>query len=222
MVRALIVDDHTLFAEALGGALRREGHVTAVAGTGAEALGHVRREGPDIVLLDLGLGAESGLDVGASILAERPDTKLLAVTAGADAALVDDAVAAGFHGYVRKDAGLADLVASVEAVMAGRSVLPPSEGEVAVDGSRDVGAQLAASLTSREVEILRLLADGTTTKEIASRLHIASNTVRSHVQAVMSKLQVHTRLGAVAFAQRHGLLQRPIGRFGSRSAGGLN
>jgi two-component system nitrate/nitrite response regulator NarL len=207
VTRALIVDDHALFAQAIGSLLEREGfEVVGVVGTGREALESVRRARPDLVLLDLRLPDRSGLDVGMAILDESPSTKLVAVSALNDSASVGDAIRAGFRGYVTKEAGVSHLVRSLEAVVEGNTVLPREVGRrPAADPREQQASALVGQLTPREREILQLLSDGATTKAIALRLHIAPNTVRSHVQGLFSKLQVHSRLEAVALAARHGL-----------------
>jgi len=208
MTRALIVDDHALFAEAIGAALEREGYeVVDVVGTGREALEAVRRTQPDLVLLDLGLPDRSGVEVGTAILRECPATKLLAVSARTDTESVGEAGRAGFHGYVTKEASVSHLVRSLDAVVRGHAVIPRESGRrvAAADPAQRHAWRLAAHLTRREREILQLLVDGATTKDIARRLHIAPNTVRSHVQGLLSKLQVHSRLEAVALAARYGL-----------------
>lgn len=209
MARVLIVDDHSLFAEAITGTLEREGHeVVGVVSTGREALEAVRVAEPHVVLLDLGLPDRDGIEVGAEILRRRPTAKIIAVTARVDHHSVRDAVRVGFHGYVSKESALSELVSSVEAVVAGRVVIPRRTGQ-ATARSRAAPSpwqRLADSLTPREREILHLLVEGATTGKIAGDLHIEVNTVRSHVQRLMSKLQVHSRLEAVAFATRNGLV----------------
>lgn len=213
VTRALIVDDHAMFAQAISSMLEREGfEIVGVVGNGREALEAVRRSHPDLVLLDVGLPDRGGLDVGMAILEESPATKLLAVSAIEDVGAVREAIRAGFHGYVTKRAGVSHLVRSLDAVMGGHTVLPREVGLARPADQRDRRAmKLAAALTPREREILQLLVDGATTKEMARRLHIAPNTVRSHVQGLLSKLQVHSRLEAVSFAARHDLTS-PAGR----------
>ncbi len=208
MTRALIVGDHALFAEAISAILEYEGcEVVDVVATGHEALEAARRVHPALVLMDLGLPDRSGVEVGMAILAENPSTELLAVSALNDPEPVREALRAGFHGYVTKEAGISYLVRSLGAVIEGHTVIPREAGRrvAADDPGQRQALQLAARLTPREREILQLLVQGSTTKDIAGRLHIAPNTVRSHVQALLSKLQVHSRLEAVAFATRHGL-----------------
>jgi two-component system nitrate/nitrite response regulator NarL len=205
--RVLIVDDHKLFAEAVSVFLEKSGFtVVGLAHDGAEALAAVGRERPDLVLLDLNLPDCDGLSLGARILERRPTTKLLAVTAMTERSAVAAAVEAGFHGYLTKDANVSQFVTSIQAALSGQLSVPHglvtrrrSEEEATAD-------LLARQLTTREREILRLLAEGAASEEIARRLSISANTVRTHVHNVLTKLGVHSRLEAAAFAVRHGLV----------------
>ena len=207
MIRAIIVDDHTLFAEAVGAALADRGYrVEKVVRTGREAVEAARRIRPDLVIMDLQLPDGNGVDVGRAIVEQVPSTKVLAVTGDRDPELVWRSMRAGFHGFVTKESSMSTLVESLDAVLSGRTVTPRggrgSRGEEEGIWSRPS----SEPLTPREQEILRLLARGARTRQIAGMLHIATNTVRSHVQALLSKLGAHSRLEAVAIARRRGLL----------------
>lgn len=206
-IRILIVDDHKLFADAISPALQRQGiDVVGIATNGSEALEAVRRDPPDGVLIDIGLPDRSGLVVGAEILEERPSTVVIAVTALEDARMAREAARAGFQGFLPKSSNLRQFVHEVGAVLGGEAVFP-REG-VRRDGPPPVRqTPLAAEqLTAREREVLALLSRGATSQTIADALGIAPNTVRTHVQNILSKLQVHSRLEAVAFAVRHGVV----------------
>jgi DNA-binding NarL/FixJ family response regulator len=211
-IRILIVDDHKLFADAISPALERQGiDVVSTATNGAEALEAVRRDRPDGVLIDIGLPDRSGLAVGSEILREWPSTVVIAVTALEDARMVREAARAGFHGFLPKSTDLPQFVSSVRAVLGGEAVFPRR----GVGASAIRQAPLAAEqLTARERDVLALLSRGTTSQGIADALGIAPNTVRTHVQNILSKLQVHSRLEAVVFAVRHGVVDD-----GSRSYG---
>jgi len=207
-VRALIIDDHLLFAEAIKPALAAEGvEVLGVATSGAEGLRAVAEHRPDLVLVDLGLPDQSGLSVGRAIAAEHPETKVVALTALEDPRAVRDAVRAGFHGYVTKDTSTSRFVQAVRSALAGQVVYPR---RLAMRGARtaeeETARLLASQLTSREREVLALLARGATGREIAARLAISPNTVRTHVQSILTKLQVHSRLEAAVFAMKHRLV----------------
>ena len=204
-IRILIVDDHKLFADAISPALQRQGiDVVGIATNGAEALDAVRRDLPDGVLIDIGLPDRSGLVVGSEILEERPSTVVIAVTALEDARMVREAARAGFQGFLTKSTNLRQFVHEVRAVLGGEAVFPRGGG----GGASPIRKTplVADQLTAREREVLALLSRGARSQTIADALGIAPNTVRTHVQNILSKLQVHSRLEAVAFAVRHGVV----------------
>lgn len=209
-VRVLIVDDHKLFAEAIRWSLERRGiDVVGLAGTAAEALTNVERWKPEVVLVDLGLPGEDGLSLGRKILQRHPGTKVLAVTALTDPQAIAGTVREGFHGYLTKDAPVSQLVSSVQAALNGHFVVP--ERVAAASEGRPKAEQeatlLAQQLTERERQLLTLLVEGRNNKEIAARLAISPNTVRTHVQSILTKLQVHSRLEAATYAVRYGLVK---------------
>jgi two-component system nitrate/nitrite response regulator NarL len=206
---ALIVDDHQLFAEALGSSLERHGlKVVGTVSNEEEALEAVRRLAPDIVLMDLGLPGRGGTALGAAIVEEMPDTKVVAVTALRDPQAVAEVVRAGFSGYLTKDASVDRLVSSIRAILTGQVVLPGRLARAAA-GARSPDEQdahlRAEHLTTREREVLQLLAEGASSQQVAERLSVSSHTVRSHVQNILAKLQVHSRLEAATFAVRYGI-----------------
>ncbi|MGH2755751.1 MAG: response regulator [Actinomycetota bacterium] len=212
-MRVLIVDDHKLFAEAIRPTLVESGiEVLELAQTGERALEMATEYKPDLVLLDMGLPDIPGLEVGRKIHEELPETKLIAVTALNDPDLVRETIASGFHGYVTKDTPLSQFIASIDFVLAGQTVLPqrlsPRAAGARTDEEKEAALR-ARYLTFREREVLRLLAEGASSAEIARRLSVSMNTVRSHVQNILSKLQVHSRLEAAAFAVRYGIVNAP-------------
>lgn len=209
-MRVLIIDDHKLFAEALRPLLEEEGmEVVDVAATGEAGLAIAERERPDLVLVDLGLPDESGLDVGRKLL-EMGKVTVVALTVMDSAKFVQQAVEAGFQGYVTKDTPLSRLVKAVREAAEGRRVIPdwPSRQKTPRVPAGEEQVLLIAQLTEREREVLALLAEAASSSEIARRLGISVNTVRTHVQNILAKLQVHSRLEAMAFAVRHGLVPR--------------
>jgi NarL family two-component system response regulator LiaR len=208
-IRVLIVDDETLFAEMLASSLESRGvEVVGTAANGRAAVALARAVTPDMVLMDLGLPDIDGLTAGKRILADRPDTKVLAITGLNDAGMVREAIRAGFQGYVMKETSLSELLGSLMAVARTQSVLP-REAAQALAGmrSKEQDAELLAEqLTARERQILTLLSEGVPGRDLAHHLHLSPNTVRTHIQNICSKLQVHSRLEAVAFAMRHGIV----------------
>lgn len=213
-IRILIVDDHTLFAEAIRRALEDFGlSVIEVVSQGSEAVKAVDRSDPDIILMDIGLPDQSGLAAGHAILERHPDAKIIAVTALSERAAVDEALRIGFVGYLTKDTPVRQFVNAVRSAMDGHLVLPhrlSSNGRLSQQ--EDQVALLASQLTPREREVLTLLVEGANGKVAASKMGISSNTVRTHVQNILTKLQVHSRLEAATFAVRNSLVEIPTPR----------
>ncbi len=206
-MRVLIVDDQQLFADAVAAALQDHGVDVAAAPDGRAALDFLEEHAADVVLLDIGLPGQSGLEVGRAILERRPESRLIALTALQDASVADEALAVGFAGYLTKDTQLGTLMDAIQVVFDGEVVVP---GHLVRSVSRpgrvdDDVALLVSQLTGRELEVLELLAAGRPSDAIASALYISRNTVRTHVQSILAKLGVHSRLEAAAFAARHGL-----------------
>jgi two-component system nitrate/nitrite response regulator NarL len=214
MTKILIVEDHTLFADAIRSSLDDlDMEVLDPCPDGATALEAVRREPPDLVLLDIGLPGQSGLAVGRQILEMAPGTRVVALTAMEDVRTMREAMSAGFHGYLTKDVALRQFVGSIRAVLDGQMVLPHRLARRAsgmASPEDQAAGLLAQQLTSREREVLALLVSGTNSGEIARRLTISPHTVRAHVQGILTKLQVHSRLEAAAFAIRHGIVEAPM------------
>jgi DNA-binding NarL/FixJ family response regulator len=204
IIRVVIVDDHRLFADAIRVTLTEMGmSVVDIYATAEGGLAGTRENRPDMVLLDLGLPDRSGLELGRDILEELPETKVVAVTALEDEGSVQDAFKAGFHGYLTKQTEAERFKHVLRSIEDGQSVFPQRQ-----IGRKRSGAELLADqLTTREVEVLQLLAEGATSGQMAEQLDVSPNTVRTHVQGILSKLQVHSRLEAAAFAVRHGLVK---------------
>lgn len=178
-----------------------------MATTAEEAVSEVRRAQPDLVLMDIALPDQSGLVAGKRILEEWPRMKILALTALDDRLVAEEALRRGFRGYVTKEVPLTQLLNSIWAVLDDQLVIPHRLGPVGPGTDRDGEAALLASqLTPREREVLTLLVEGASRDVIVERLRISPNTVRTHVQSILTKLQVHSRLEAATFAVRHGIV----------------
>jgi DNA-binding NarL/FixJ family response regulator len=209
-ITVVVVDDHQLFAEALASALRDEGvRTVVVTTTGHKGIDAARRVRPDLMLVDLGLPDMTGLDVGRAVVGERPETKVVVLTGLYRPESAREALQSGLHGYLTKETGLSQLMDAIVSVSDGQTVLSRPIA-AAVAGARSPEerhwALLAKQLTRRERQVLALLATGASSEEIARRIGIMPNTVRTHVQNVLTKLQVHSRLEAAAFATRAGLV----------------
>jgi two-component system, NarL family, nitrate/nitrite response regulator NarL len=205
-MRVLVVEDQQLFAEALAATLREEGAtIVGVAASGRAALASVQDECPDLVLMDLGLPDEDGLIIGREIMDLHPTVRVIALTSDRDPRFAREAFKAGFHGFLTKDARMRDVTSAIRSVMQGEVVIPRNVADRGSASGHTVG-MLADQLTQRELEVLTLLTRGATSSSIANVLSISPNTVRSHVQNILAKLQVHSRLEAAAFAVHNGLV----------------
>jgi DNA-binding NarL/FixJ family response regulator len=183
--------------------------VAEPAGDAAQALDAIRQERPDLVLVDLGLPDMYGIDLGKIILDEWPDVIVVALTQLSDPRAVREALQAGFHGYLTKETPLPLFLRSVQMAMAGEVVVPhrlAAEAAGARSPEEKHADLVREKLTPRENQILALLVEGASTKTMAQRLSLSKNTVRTHAQNILEKLQVSSRLEAVAFAVRHGLV----------------
>ena len=209
-MRVLIVDDHTLFIDAIRPIVEDLGaSVVAVATTGRAGVDTARDVRPDLVLVDIGLPDRSGLSVATEILGMFPEIDVVALTGLEDESLAREASRIGLKGYLSKDVSLEQFRSSLHAVLSGGRVrLLPGVAQArgrSERGPKNVAKMLASHLTSREREVLALLVRGQSGADIARELSISKNTVRTHIQSILTKLQVHSRLEAVAFATRHGI-----------------
>lgn len=214
-IRVLFVEDHQLLADALSALLSREPDmdVVGVAGSVAEAK-ILARDRVDVVLMDYHLPDGTGAEATRAIKARWPVARVVMLTAVKDDETVLESIQAGADGYLTKDRAADDVVQAVRAAYAGETLLPRSviveiARRVAVARERTDDRRLIEPLTPRELEVLRALTDGLSTPEICERLYIAPNTLRTHVQNIMGKLRVHSKLEAVAFALKNRLVEPP-------------
>lgn len=204
------MDDQRLFADAIRLTLQTMGlEVVGVECTAEGAIEAAREHRPDVVLMDLGLPGQSGIVVGERILEAQPETKVVALTALEDAQMVKEALRAGFAGYVTKETAPERFERAIRSVVDGQVVVPMNLGRRLFRGGgpRSPDELLASQLTTRELEVLSLLAEGESSRRIAEKMRVSPNTVRTHVQNILAKLQVHSRLEAAAFAVRSGLVR---------------
>lgn len=205
LLRLLIVDDHEIVRQGLVALLdRREGFaVVAEAGTVAEAIEQAERHHPDIVVMDVRLPDGSGIEACREIRAEMPDTKVVMLTSYPDEEAVLSAIVAGASGYLLKQIRARDLVAALEAVGRGESLLDPAVTEKVLERIRRMASgtytdELAA-LTPQEQKILLLVAEGKTNKEIAADVFLSDKTVKNYVSSILAKLNLERRAQAAAF-----------------------
>ena len=210
-IRVLVVDDHPMVREGLRSMLSGEGvEVVAEAASGAEAVLRAGERAADVVLLDLELPDMDGLTVLRRIREIDARLPVLVVTMHQEAGLVRRAVAAGATGYVLKGVGRAELLASIHAVRNGESVLDPVLLRAAIEDPpewRPAGADSAPGLSRIELDLLRLMADGLTNRQISERLRWSQATVKKYIQRILEKLDVADRTQAAVEAVRRGLLE---------------
>jgi DNA-binding NarL/FixJ family response regulator len=205
MTRVVLVEDHDMVAEAIGLALERSGiEVIARASTVASALADARRGKPDVVLLDRRLPDGDGTALIPELVAGG--AKVLVLTGEATASIAARVAEAGGAGVILKTARLDELVDAVKRVAAGEVVFDPKLLSGVLDRLTGRVKLTGATLTAREQETLLLLADGAGTDQISSKLGVARNTARNHVQRVLDKLGARSQLEAVSIARREGLL----------------
>jgi len=207
-MRVLIVDDNQAFAESLAHYLERQVDIDAVeiAASSNEAAVIVELREPAVVLMDYGLGTSStsdGVDATRAIKKVRPDVGVVIITGHDDRRRLMQALDAGAIGWISKSQGLEEILFAVRAAAVGRTTISSSDPTMLL---RDVPDRGTRSLSGREVEILRWIAEGKTTKWIAGQTFLSEHTVRNHVRHIFTKLKVHSRLEAVAEAQHIGVL----------------
>ncbi|MEA2251015.1 MAG: two-component system, NarL family, response regulator LiaR [Solirubrobacteraceae bacterium] len=211
VIRVLIADDHLVVRQGLRTFLELQDDVEVVAdvGDGVEALDAVHEHHPDVVLMDLVMPRMDGVEAIRRIAAERPTTRVIALTSFLDDDKVLPAVRAGAAGYLLKDVGPQDLVRAIRTVYGGEALLHPAVAarlmeEVASAAPRRVEAD---DLTARERDVLGLIARGLSNKRIARELEISEATVKIHVSSVLRKLDVTDRTQAALHAVREGLVE---------------
>lgn len=206
-VRVLLVDDHVLVRQGLRSVLEGAGRVEVVgeAGSPGEALRLIESDEPDVVLLDLRLGDEDGIEVARHCRAQGTDVKILVVSAHGSSVELRAAMAAGAHGYLLKGVTAAQLVDGLRKVAAGETVIDVAFVPVLIGDV--VTGQETRPVTVREVEVLTLLADGWSSSRVARELGISPRTVQKHVEHLYQKLGASSRAELVQLAFRKGLLR---------------
>lgn len=210
-ISVMVVDDHPLWRDGVARDLAERGFtVTATASDTDSAIRIARTVCPDVVLMDLNLGAQSGVDAIVGISSALPTTKVLVLSASGAHEDVLRAVKAGASGYLVKSASVEDLVDAVRRTASGDAVFTAGLAGLVLGEYRRMSTTPQADdgsprLTDRETEVLRLVAKGLTGKQIADRLVISHRTVENHVRSTLRKLQLHNRVELARYAIEHGL-----------------
>ena len=220
LLSVVLADDHVVFLDALTMVLTQFGHrVVAATSTRAALLDSVQALRPDVCVMEARFPDGDAIDAIAVIADTSPTTKVVVLTADDKPEPVRRALAAGAVGYLHKSRGIPALLGALQRVSSGEIVV---EGTFAARGGEPGASQhlqqLATYLTPRELECLELLAAGLSTSSIARRLGVSATTIRSHVQAVLTKLGVHSRLEAASVAIRHGLVHAVPALEGDRAS----
>jgi DNA-binding NarL/FixJ family response regulator len=207
-LKVLLADDHAIVRQGLSAILAREGfNVVAEAANGREAVALAATSHPDVAVLDVSMPVLNGLSAAREIRAADPRLRIVALTMHVEEEQIVTALRSGVHGYVVKSQASDELVRAINEVARGGTYLSPSVCGVVV------AAYLAGSrapvdpLTSRECEVLQLVAEGQTTKEIASSLGVTVKAAESYRMRIMEKLDIHATAGLVRYAIRRGLIQ---------------
>ena len=211
-IRIVLADDHTLVRAGIRALLESVPGVEMLAecGDGREALELITKHRPDVALLDIGMPGLNGLEVAKRVGQESPRTRVIILSMYADATYVRQALRAGVAGYLVKGAAVAELPLALQSVMRGETYLTPKVSQTVVkellsDGGED--RHPLESLTQRQREILQLIAEGRSTKEIAHLLEVSVKTVETHRVRLMDRLGIHDVAGLVRFALKAGLIQ---------------
>lgn len=211
MMRVLLADDHTLVRAGIRALLETIQGLTVVAesGDGRQALELICKHRPDVALLDIGMPGLNGLEVARRVAEESPKTRVLILSMHADESYVAQALQAGVAGYLLKDAAVAELPLALQAVSRGETYLTPAISKTVVDAflrGKGNKPDPLSGLTPRQREILQLIAEGHTTKEIASTLEVSVKTVETHRSQLMDRLDIRDVPGLVRFSIRVGLV----------------
>jgi DNA-binding NarL/FixJ family response regulator len=199
VIRVLVADDHPVVREGLITMLELEDDIVVVAraADGEEAVMMARRERPDITLLDVQMPVLDGIEALRRIRSDDPEARVIVLTTYRNEDYIFPSLRAGARGYLLKDSSREELAGAIRAVAAGESLLDPEM----MDAARDHGA-----LTTREFEVLRLMADGHNNAQIATALFVSENTVKTHVSNIFTKLDCRDRAAAVLQAWKHHLI----------------
>jgi DNA-binding NarL/FixJ family response regulator len=212
-IRVVVVDDHDLFRTGLRNLLEEQGvNVVGEAANGQKAIQLAGELAPDVVIMDLNMPGLTGVETTRKLAGVAPLTRVVVLTISADDDDVMDAVMAGACGYLLKDSSIQDLIVGIRAAAAGESLISPQiAGKLlqrlrSQGTSEDAAATIRAELSDREIEVLKLIANGKDNAQIARDLFISPKTVKNHISNILMKLQIENRIQAAVYAVRSGIV----------------
>ncbi len=211
-IRLLLVDDHPVVRRGIRSCLNNLEHLEVVgeAVDGEEAINKIRELKPDVVLMDIDMPKKSGLDATRQLRKEMPEIRILILSVHSNKHYVLQIIQSGAHGYVLKDAALPDLVRAIESVSGGEAFFSPDVSQIVLNqylqeaGATDEEGG-SRRLTSREREVLAMIAEGQSNKEMANKLGVGVRTIETHRERVMDKLNIHTVAGLTKYAIANGV-----------------
>ena len=206
--RVVLADDHVLVRQSLKSLLEREGfQVVAEASDGQEALRHVESLQPHIAVMDISMPILNGLDAARELTRCSPKTKTILLTQHDEDQYVSEALAAGVKGYVLKNQVASDLIQAIQQVSRGQVYLSPGVSRAVMEAYRSKSERPADPLSARERQVLQLIAEGKSTRDVASLLGISVKTAESHRTRLMQKLDIHETASLVRYAVRRGIVE---------------
>ena len=213
-IRVLICDDHALFRRGLVMVLESEDdiEIAGEAEDGEDAVRKAEELAPDVVLMDVRMPKMSGIEATRAIAETVPTTRILMLTVSDEEEDLYEAVKAGATGYLLKEISIEEVANAIRAVVTGQSLISPSMASKLLSEFNNLAKQaqqrvLVPKLTDRELQVLKLVAQGMSNREVAEELFISENTVKNHVRNILEKLQLHSRMEAVVYAVREKLLE---------------
>lgn len=208
-IKVLLVDDHKIVRDGMRSLLSEEKEISVIgeAENGREAVALAKELRPDVILMDIAMPDMNGIEAASQIIRENGRIKVLILSMHSEKMFVSKAFAAGVSGYLLKDCDIEEILSAIRAVQANQKYISPLVAGTIIEDYRDgLKDQKVSILTEREREVLQLIAEGKTSKEIATLLGISTKTIDVHRQQIMDKLNIHTIAGLTRYAIKEGLI----------------
>jgi DNA-binding NarL/FixJ family response regulator len=210
-IKVILCDDHKIFCEGLRFMLAGQPgiEVIATAPDGHAAVQLARDLAPDVMIIDIGMPNLNGIEATRKVIAENPSVRIIALSMHSDKRFVTEMFKAGASGYLLKDCDSEELISAIKAVMEDKSYITPAVAKTVINdyikSIREENASVFSVLTAREREVLQILAEGKSTRQIAATLYVSEKTVETHRRQIMNKLEIHSVAGLIKYAIREGL-----------------